>query len=98
MDKLFLPAALWALLWSLGLFSLMGLDKRRAKAGGRRVPERRLFLFALAGGAVGGLLGMLAFRHKTRHWYFVWGFRALALLQLAALVFLALRPYPSLPL
>ena len=71
------------------LLVTMGADKRFAKTGHRRVPEKRLFLFAALGGAAGGLLGMYFFRHKTKHWYFVAGFWALSILQLAALCFLA---------
>ena len=52
---------------SLVLFIMMGHDKRRARRGGRRVPEKRLFALATLGGALGGWLGMYAFHHKTRH-------------------------------
>ncbi len=82
---------LWLLLMSLVLFAAMGADKRRAKTGAWRVPEKRLFLLAALGGAVGGVLGMKAFRHKTKHWYFSWGFPILALLQLALCVWLLVR-------
>ena len=76
---------------SLVLLITMGADKRFAKTAHRRVPEKRLFLLALFGGAAGGLLGMYAFRHKTRHWYFVVGFWVLAVIQLGALSYLAYR-------
>ena len=74
---------LWLTLMSLVLFAVMGADKRRAKAGAWRVPEKTLFLLALLGGALGGVLGMRTFRHKTKHWTFAWGFPILTLLQLA---------------
>lgn len=76
---------------SLVLFIMMGHDKRRARRGGRRVPEKRLFALAALGGALGGWLGMYAFHHKTRHWYFKFGFPALALLQAAALVYMYVK-------
>ena len=87
-EHLPLFAALWLLLWSVILFVTMGADKRRARRAAFRVPEKTLFLLALLGGAPGGLLGMALFRHKTRHWTFVWGFRILTLLQLAGLLWL----------
>ena len=67
------------------LFLTMGADKSRAKAHSRRIPEARLFLLALLGGAVGGTLGMWVFRHKTRHWYFAVFFPLLAAAQLYVL-------------
>jgi uncharacterized membrane protein YsdA (DUF1294 family) len=42
-------------------------DKRAARTGARRTPERTLFALNLAGGFVGGWLGMRILRHKTRH-------------------------------
>jgi len=50
---------------SLVAFVAYGLDKRRAQASGRRVPENTLQLLALFGGWPGGLLGQRIFRHKT---------------------------------
>ena len=85
----------WALLWVLALsladFVLMGVDKRRAKRGAWRVKERTFFLLALLGGSPGALLGMWAFRHKTRHWYFKFGLPALLLAQVALGLWLAWR-------
>ena len=83
-----LIAALWLLLWSLVLFIAMGRDKKKARRGAFRVPEKTLFLLAFLGGATGGLLGMEVFRHKTKHGTFVWGFRILTFLQLAGLLWL----------
>lgn len=42
------------------------MDKRRARLGLRRLPERTLLLWALAGGSLGALAGRQFFRHKTR--------------------------------
>ncbi len=76
---------------NLAAFVLMGADKRRAKRGAWRISERALFLPALLGGALGGTLGMRAFRHKTKHWYFRWGLPLLLILQAGLLTWLALR-------
>ena len=73
---------------SVFLFVLMGLDKSKARRGARRIAEKTLFLFALLGGALGGTAGMFLFRHKTRHWYFRFGFPLLAAAQLALVFWL----------
>jgi uncharacterized membrane protein YsdA (DUF1294 family) len=61
-------------------FSFMGIDKRRARAGLRRIPERSLFMTAIVGGVFGIWIGMYTFRHKTRKRAFVVGVPLLALL------------------
>ena len=81
---------LYLLAVNLAAFFLMGMDKRRAQRGKRRIPEKTLFLAAVLGGALGGTLGMYLFHHKTRHWYFRWGYPLLLILQLAVLGWLAL--------
>ena len=74
---------LWLLIVNLAAFVMMGLDKRKARKGLWRIPEKTLFLPVLLGGGLGGVLGMKTFRHKTKHWYFRYGFPLLLLLQLA---------------
>ena len=64
-------------------FVLMGADKSKARRGAYRVPEATLLLFAILGGSVGGILGMLLFRHKTRHAAFALGLPLILLVQLA---------------
>ena len=67
---------------NLAAFFLMWLDKRRARRkGARRIRERTLFLSALLGVSVGAIVGMRLFRHKTKHWYFVWGMPAILVVQ-----------------
>ena len=75
-------------------FALMGLDKARAGRGKWRISEKTLFLFPLLGGALGGLLGMMTFHHKTRKWYFVWGFFLLALAQLMVFIYWTKKVVP----
>ncbi len=67
---------------NVAAFVMMGVDKRRARRGRWRISEKALFAAALAGGSAGAILGMQIFRHKTRHWYFVWGMPAILALQL----------------
>ena len=76
-----------AALAALNLFSffLMGWDKRCAKKGAWRVSEKSLFLAAACFGALGGVLGMRVFRHKTKHWYFRIFFPALLVVQIAVI-------------
>ena len=53
-------------LTSLVAFAAYGIDKRRARRGTRRVPERTLQWMALLGGWPGALAGQRLFRHKTQ--------------------------------
>lgn len=82
----------WYILLGINIlaFSLMGIDKRRARRHLWRIPEKTLFLVVLLGGGIGGMLGMFFFRHKTKHWYFRLGFPAIAILEYAALVYFLL--------
>ncbi|MBE5811276.1 MAG: DUF1294 domain-containing protein [Clostridiales bacterium] len=73
------------LLMNLLAFALMGIDKAKAKAGAWRIPEKTLFLVTALFGGLGGTAGMYFFRHKTKHWYFKYGFPALLLVQLVLL-------------
>lgn len=73
----------WLAVINLLTFIVYGADKRRARKGKWRVPEKTLFLLPLLGGSIGALLGMRVFHHKTKHWYFVWGIPAILLAQIA---------------
>lgn len=86
-----LATAVWFVIMSAVLFVMMGIDKKKAKAGAWRIPEARLFLFAFLGGAIGGCIGMRVFRHKTKHMLFKIGFPLIALMQIAALGYLMVR-------
>lgn len=61
---------LYYLIVNIFAFFLYGSDKRRAVHHKWRITERALLLSAVAGGAVGALLGMIWFRHKTLHLQF----------------------------
>ena len=45
-------------------------DKSKAVKGKWRIKEATLLSLGFFGGAVGAILGMKLFRHKTKHWYF----------------------------
>ncbi len=76
---------------SLFAFAFYGADKLKAKQGAWRVPEKVLLSLSFFGGAPGGILGLLLFRHKTKHWYF-WlvNFLGLALVAGLAIVLIFL--------
>ena len=65
-------AALWIawLIVNLLVFLLYGVDKRRAKKGQWRIPEKTLLTGTWLLGGVGAWLAMRAFRHKTKHMAF----------------------------
>lgn len=56
----------WLLAVDLAAFCAFGWDKRSAKKGRWRVRESTLLGLSAAGGALGGLLAMHLFRHKTQ--------------------------------
>ncbi len=81
--KIFL---IYLLLMNIAGFAAMGIDKCKAMAHAWdapcvckamahawRIPEKTLFGLSLLGGSAGTWAGMYAFRHKTKHWYFVKG-------------------------
>lgn len=54
-------------------FIVYGIDKFLAKKNCFRISERCLFLFSLFGGALGAIIGMLLFRHKTKKFkFYLW--------------------------
>ena len=83
----------WGLACSAAAFAVCGWDKRCARRGARRVPERTLFLLALLGGSAGALLGMKVWRHKTLHRSFRVGIPLILALQILvpAALYLMLR-------
>lgn len=74
-------------------FALMGIDKYKAKKRAFRIPEATLFIVAVIGGSIGSIIGMYAFRHKTRHWYFVYGMPAILIIQILLITLLLHAPF-----
>ncbi len=67
-------------------FALMGIDKYKAKKRAFRIPEATLFIVAVIGGSIGSIIGMYAFRHKTRHRSFVYGMPFILIMQIALII------------
>jgi uncharacterized membrane protein YsdA (DUF1294 family) len=61
------PYIAWLGGWSGATFAAYAIDKSQARRGGWRIPEIALHGLAIVGGAIGGWVGMLGLRHKTRH-------------------------------
>lgn len=80
MERIFIPL-------SFITFLILGYDKFQAKNNGWRVAEKVLLLLGVFGGAIGGLVGMQVFHHKTRKNYF-WIIYVLAALVQVGLVLL----------
>jgi uncharacterized membrane protein YsdA (DUF1294 family) len=65
----------WLIAGTVATFLFYAFDKMQAKRGGSRIPEIVLKGMVLAGGVVGGWIGMLGLRHKTLHrsfWVVQW--------------------------
>ena len=88
MDKkmIILVALAIIAIMNIAAFALMGHDKKCARLGKWRVPEKMLFLLTACFGGLGGVLGMKVFHHKTQHWYFKVFFPVLLIVQVVLLV------------
>lgn len=70
---------IWLVAINVVALAFYWFDKQQARGNRLRVPERVLLLLALAGGFVGGFVGMKWVRHKTDHLSF-WVAQVLGLL------------------
>ena len=78
---------LYVLAINLFGFFIMWLDKRKAKKGRWRIPEKTLFLITALGGGIGTILGMYVFRHKTQKLNFVIGFPFITILEIVTIIY-----------
>ena len=87
MDKKTIILAVLAVVvvMNIAAFALMGHDKKMARQGKWRVPEKTLFLVTACFGGLGSVLGMKVFHHKTQHWYFKVFFPVLLVVQIVLL-------------
>ena len=72
---------------SIIAFFLYMTDKIKAKVKIRRTKEKMLLGIGFLGGALGALLGMIVFNHKTNHLYF-WIVNILGLIAHAAIFYI----------
>ena len=72
-------------------FFIMWLDKRKAKKGAWRIPEKTLFIITAIGGGIGTTAGMYAFRHKTQKIQFVVGFPLITILEIIAIIWFVVK-------
>lgn len=69
-------------------FCAMWIDKRKAQHGSWRIPEKTLFIITLLGGGIGTILGMYAFRHKTKKLRFTIGFPVILISEIVLIIYL----------
>lgn len=72
-------------------FFIMWLDKRKAKKGAWRIPEKTLFIITALGGGIGTIAGMYTFRHKTQKIQFVIGFPFITILEIVTILYFILK-------
>ena len=65
MKTVFIIYVVYVLVLSFITFLAYGIDKRKAVKDKKRISEKKLLLMSIFGGAIGGLIGMKTFRHKT---------------------------------
>ena len=79
--------AIYLVIINIIAFSLMGIDKKRARNKEWRISEAALFITALLFGSLGSNIGMRVFHHKTKHWYFVIFMPLIMVVQIVILAF-----------
>ncbi|MGN0368671.1 MAG: DUF1294 domain-containing protein [Wujia sp.] len=68
-------------------FSAFALDKKNAVEGRRRIRIVTLLFLSFIGGAIGGLLAMQVFRHKTQTKYFTVGLPLMLVIQVLVIFY-----------
>ena len=70
-------------------------DKKLAKSGARRVPEKKLFITAALGGSLGMYITMRKIRHKTLHKRFMKGIPLIMAAHGVLIIFVLMKLYSS---
>jgi len=76
---------------NLAGYVIMAVDKRKSVRNKWRVKEKTLFAISLVGGALGMMLGMRSFHHKTKKTMFRIGIPILIILNMAVYIYLIYR-------
>lgn len=71
-------------------------DKKLAKSGARRVPEKKFFITAALGGSLGMYITMRRIRHKTLHKRFMIGIPLIMAAQCGLIIFVLMKLYTNL--
>lgn len=82
--------ALYLILINMVTWQLFYADKRRAELNRDRISERKLLWFAALGGTLGGKYAQRRFRHKTRKQPFKTYLNLILIVQVLAVLALAL--------
>ena len=86
-----LNITIYLLLMNLfGLF-IMYWDKRKAKYGQWRTPEKTLLIIAALGGSIGTIAGMYIFRHKTQKLKFILGFPTILIAEVVMITYFLIK-------
>ena len=72
-------------------FFMYGIDKLKAKHSKWRISEAALLWMAVIGGSIGAWLGIKIWHHKTMHKKFKYGVPAIIILQIAAIIYIAMK-------
>ena len=91
LSKLYVPFILFAAGMNVVSFLAFWLDKRYAVRQKWRIKESTLFVISILFGAVGAVLGMRVFRHKTKKLGFVVLLPILALLQIVIVIWCSIQ-------
>ena len=67
-------------------YAVMFIDKKKAKRGSWRIPEKTIFIITAIGGGIGTIAGMYQFRHKTKKALFKYGLPFLLILDIALII------------
>lgn len=70
---------------------IMYIDKKKAKYGRWRIPEKTLLIIALLGGSIGTIAGMYLFRHKTQKLKFTLGFPTILISEMIIITYFIIK-------